>query len=299
MIGPGAVGCYFGGLLARGGHDVTLFGRPGSSSAHLEAVCASGIRFEGVTVRETVPVRVSGDLGELHDHDVVLFCVKSMHTTAAADAASAHLRDDTIAVSLQNGVENTDRLRAAGIDARPAVVYVAAAIEAPGTVVHRGRGDLALGDSPSDRAFASMCVPAGIPCELVPDIDARLWTKLVINSMGNAISAIAGVPYRAIRAYEPAWRVALAVADEAFAVAAASGIEVDRERVLAQAEQVLESVGNATSSTEQDLSRGRPTEIEALNGFFSRKGRALGVPTPTNDALTALVGLREHTRTDR
>ena len=98
---------------------------------------------------------------------------------------------------------------------------------------------------------------------------------------------------------EPTWELAVAAAREAVEVARRQGIDVDLEEVVETARGIAYSVGDATSSTEQDLARGRPTEIQALNGIISRRGAELGVPTPTHDALTALVGLRERAATRR
>jgi 2-dehydropantoate 2-reductase len=215
-------------------------------------------------------------------------------------------------------------MRGAGVDALAAVVFVGAAVERPGVVDHRRRGDLVLGALPSgalrpvppqgsrrqpdtqdpqpqdpDRAAASArrvaawFERAGVPCRVSERIEHELWVKLIINSMANPLAAVTGATYREIADFAPAWRLAVAIAGEAVAVGRAAGVELDFDDVLARARATIESVGAATASTRQDIERGRPTEIDALNGYVSRRGRELGVATPVNDAMHALVKLRE------
>lgn len=302
VVGPGAVGCFFGGMLARAGAPVRLFGRPGSASAHLEAIRERGLVFDGVELQETIPMEVAaGFAEELAGAGLVLFAVKTLDTETAAAAIRPHLPAGAPLVSLQNGMENVARLAAAGIAALPTVVYVAAAIEAPGAVKHRGRGDLILGsEDPARRReverVAAWFEAAGVPCPVSDDIRRDQWEKLIINSMANAISALTGAGYRRLAEFEPTWRLAETVAREAVAVAAAEGAVLDAEEVIAGARGIATAVGDATSSTQQDIARGRRTEIDSLNGFISRRGAELGVATPANDALFALVGLRQEAR---
>lgn len=296
VVGAGAVGGYFGGMLARAGSRVTLIGRPGSTSAHLAAVAREGLTIDGTTLRETIPVGVSQETGDVAAADIVLFCVKTVDTASAAAGIAPHLGPAALVLSLQNGIDNVGRMRAAGVDALPAAVFVAAAIEKPGCVRHRGRGDLVVGHATRHddvRRVASWFESAGVPCRISADIEHELWLKLIINSMANAISALTGASYRSLADHEPSWRVAVEIAKEAVAVAAQTSVVMDLDDVLDRATAVIHSVGAATSSTEQDLAHGRPTEIDALNGYIARRGAESGVPTPTNDALYALVKLRE------
>lgn len=299
VIGAGAVGSYFGGMLARSGARVTYVGRPGRRSPHLEALDRHGLRIDGVVVNETVPVTVAEGPEAVAGADLVLFCVKAMDNEVAARAMAPHLEDGAWVLSLQNGVDNVERLAAVGVEAMPAVVFVAAEIEEPGAIRHRGRGDLIL-DAADDGAAETISAwfeAAGVPCPVSGDFARLQWTKLVINAMANAISALAGSSYKAMADYEPTWQLALAAAREATEVANRAGVAVDLDEVVATATGIVGAIGDATSSTEQDLARGRPTEIQSLNGVISRKGAELGVPTPTHDALTALVGLRERLAT--
>lgn len=296
VVGAGAVGSYFGGMLARAGARVTLLGRPGGTSPHLDAVRRDGLRIDGIDIRETVRVAVGSSPEGLDASDLVLFAVKTTATEASARQIASHLKPGSIVVSLQNGVDNVDRMAAAGVEALPSVVFVAAEIESPGAVRHRGRGDLILGagDCPDDTARVSHWFEAaGVPCPVSDDFAGAQWTKLAINAMANAISALGPSSYRALAEFEPTWNLAVSAAHEAVAVARALGVDIDVDEVIETARGIAMNVGDATSSTEQDLARGRPTEIESLNGFVARRGAEVGVATPTHDALYALVGLRE------
>ena len=290
------MGSYFGGMLARAGAAVTFFGRPGSQSDHLRAVRERGLVIDGTEIQETIDVRVADQGPTLGRAGLVLFAVKAVDTEPAAIGIRPHLDAGALVVSLQNGIDNVDRLRKIGIPAIPSVVYVAAAIETPGTVKHRGRGDLVIGDrdrrAEVDR-IAGWFTRAGVGCAISEEIRRDLWVKLTLNSMTNGTSALTGASYRRLADFEPTWNVALAIAREAIAVARAEGTRLDLDEIIAQATAVAHAVGDATSSTQQDLAYGRRTEIDALNGYIARRGAELGVATPTNDAIQALVRLRE------
>lgn len=299
VVGPGAIGSFFGGMLARAGARVVFVGRPGSKSAHLESVRDRGLVFDGVTVKETIDVEVAETPEALAAAELVLFCVKTLDTESAAEGIRPYLAQGAAVLSLQNGVDNVDRMKTIGVEAIPAVVIVAAAIDRPGTIRHRGRGDLIIGDPerPEDvHRIAEIFDRAGVPCQVSDTIRHELWFKLIINSMANATGALTRASYRRLSEFEPTWRIAMAVAREAVEVARAEGIELDAEELAARGAAIIEGVGDATSSTEQDIAHGRRTEIDSLNGYIARRGAELGVRTPTNETLWALVKLREETK---
>jgi len=296
IVGAGAVGSYFGGMLARAGHPVTLIGR----ASHVDAIERGGLRLQSVSWDETIPVRATVDLAAVREASVVLVCVKTVDTARVARAIAPHLAAGTLVVSLQNGVENAAVMRqAGGFEAVPAVVYVAVEVVAPGHVRHTGRGDLLLGAAPSAaarpaaEAFAATCTAAGVPCRVVDDLAPDLWIKLVMNCAFNAISALGDVQYGAIAGDDAARETVTRAVEEAQAVARALGVRLPEADLVPAAWKLAAAMPQATSSTAQDLARGRPTEIDALNGYVARRGRELGVPTPVNQALCALVHLRE------
>jgi 2-dehydropantoate 2-reductase len=293
-MGAGAVGCFFGGMLARAGADVTLIAR----GRHLEALARDGLFLDSIHFRQRVPVRASAEPAAVRGAELVLFSVKTVDTETVAKSVAPHLSPGAIILSLQNGVDNVARISAAsGLSALASVVYVAASLPEPGRVRHAGRGDLVIGNSPAQQvaAIRDTFEPAGVPCRLSDNLDGELWQKLALNCCGNAVSALTKSGYGpAVR--NPLVREVMQTAlDEARAVARAAGVRLpdDGPENSANAMNLLENYGSATSSTEQDIARGRRTEMDSLNGYVARRGAELGVPTPVNRTLYALVKLLE------
>ena len=290
VMGAGAVGCYFGGMLARAGHRVTLIGR----AAHVEAVRRDGLRLETRSGSEQVPMVASSDAAAVHGARLVLFAVKSTDTESAAAAIALHLDPAAIVLSLQNGVDNAERLRALvpGHAVEPAVVYVATEMAGPGHVRHHGRGDLVLGTSPAAREAAALFVAAGVPVQTSDNVAGALWAKLILNCAYNALSAIARLPYGRLVQGDGIDAVMQDVVSECLAVAARLGVEVPGDMPEA-VRRLAGTMPGQFSSTAQDVARGKPSEIDHLNGLLVRQGAALGVATPVNRVLHALVKLIE------
>ncbi len=302
VLGAGAVGSYFGGMLARAGSRVTLIARP----AHVEAIRAGGLFLDAVSFQERVAIGASVELSAARDADVILFCVKTTDTEEAARSLAPHISKGAIVVSLQNGVDNVARIRAAsGIEALPAVVYVAAALPEPGHVKHSGRGELVVGElkgsgaadtSQPSRAerVTSLFTSAKVPCRISPDIDVDLWTKFIMNCAGNAVTAITQTSYASAARNEHTREVMRQAIAETVAVGRASGVALPEVDFISMGLKFLESISDqATSSTAQDLARGKRTEIDSLNGYAVQRGKELGITTPVSFTLFALVKLLE------
>ncbi len=291
VMGAGAVGCYFGGLLARAGHDVVLVARP----AHAEAMQREGLLLDTQSFRERVRVQASTQPDAVQGAECVLFCVKSSDTESAGLAMAPHLAKGATVLSLQNGVDNAERLAAVlQRPVLPAVVYVATAMAGPGHVRHFGRGELVIAPSPTSEQLARTFAAAGIPMQVSDNVAGALWAKLVLNCVYNPLSAITRMPYGEIVNAQglDVPRAMNDIVRECLAVAHASGIalpEGTAEAVL----PLAASMPGQVSSTAQDLARGRHTEIDHLNGFIVRRGEALGIATPANRLLHTLVRLLE------
>jgi 2-dehydropantoate 2-reductase len=295
VVGAGAVGGYFGGMLARAGAPVVMIGRP----PFVEAVKANGLFLDTLQFQETVRVEASTNLGAAHGAEIVLFCVKTTDNAPTARALAPLLAQGAIVVSLQNGVDNAEQIRtAAGIYALRCVVYVAASIPEPGRVKHVGRGDLVFGPK-SDKVdrLAVLFARAGVPCRISDNIEGELWTKLIWNCALNAISALGRAKYGQIADSADARKLVEMAVYEVLAVGHAAGIHPpgleDPKAALAGALKIATQMAEALSSTAQDMNRGKRTEIDSLNGYITRRGAELGVPTPVNRALYTLVKLAE------
>ena len=286
-MGAGSVGCYFGALLARAGHTVTLIGR----QAHVQAITAHGLRLQSATLDEHVRLSASTEAKAVAGADVVLLCVKSTDTETAARQIQPHLAPGALVLTLQNGVDNDERVRAMLGPAQPvaaAVVYVATAMAGPGHVRHFGRGDLLIAPSPVSERLALELAAAGIPTQVSGNVRGALWAKLVINCAYNALSAITQQPYGWLVQQDGASAVIADLVAECQAVAQADGVRMDGD-VHVAVRGIAQSMPGQLSSTAQDLARGRPSEIEHLNGYVVRRGAALGLATPVNRALLELV----------
>jgi 2-dehydropantoate 2-reductase len=289
VMGAGAVGCYYGAMLARAGHDVTLIGRPD----HVEAMNRDGLLLDFGASQEYVAVRADTDAAGVAGAEMVLFCVKSTDTIEAGEQIKPFISSNTIVLSLQNGVDNAERLgNVLGQPVIPVVVYVATSMGGPGHVRHHGRGELVIGQSDQSQKVVDTLVPARIPVEVSENASGALWAKMILNCAYNALSAITQLPYGKLVEGVGVWDVMRAAVDECLAVAKADGVDVPGD-VWAAIEKIAATMPAQFSSTAQDLSRGKPSEIDYLNGYIVRKGKELGIATPTNQTLHALTKLQE------
>jgi 2-dehydropantoate 2-reductase len=301
VMGAGAVGSFYGAMLARAGHTVTLVGR----LAHVQAIQRDRLQLEMGGQRHAVAVDASSDAAALAGADLVLCCVKSGDTEAAALQMAPHLQPGTLLMSLQNGVENAATL-ARHLPCRvvPTVVYVAVALGGPGVVRHFGRGDLAIGAMPGGtqssvpqwptlQAVVDFFAGAQVPVRIVPDVAVELWAKLLVNCAYNAISALAQMPYARLAARDDIRALQQDIVHEVIAVAAASGVSLPLQASLDAVTKIAAGMPQQLSSTAQDMARRKASEIDHLNGFIARRGRELGVPAPVNQTLHALVKLVE------
>ncbi len=301
VMGAGALGFYFGGMFARAGAPVTLIGR----AHHVEAMARAGLFFDSIHFQQQIPISASTDAAAVRDAEIVLLCVKTPDTEEAAKALAPHLAKGAVLVSLQNGVDNVERIRAAtGIEAIPASVYVAAEMTGPGCVKHTARGDLIIGDLSgphgTDKSrrqqlerLATLFSRAGISCTISENIAGELWTKLIMNCAYNAISALSRSRYGPMVRSPWTRELMRQVIEEVVAVGRAAGVRFPSINLVEAGLKLAETMPNAISSTAQDLARGKRTEIDALNGYVARRGAELGVPTPVNQTLHALVRLLE------
>jgi 2-dehydropantoate 2-reductase len=311
-------------MLARAGVPVTLIGR----AEHMEAIAREGLRLQHLRFEERVRPATTTDISTVGSAKLVLFCVKTLDTETAAAAIQPHLSADSTVISLQNGVDNVARIHSAtGLQAIPAVVYVAASIAAAGYVKHSGRGDLILGNpwhSQADalhgtgghrsvrslelslppeaakaagaadlEAIAEMFRRAEVPCKVSSTIQADLWTKMVMNCAYNALSALGKARYGRLVRSEPVRDLMRQIVAEAVAIARADGVDLPEAKLVQDAFELGEAMSGATSSTAQDIARAKATEIDSLNGYLVRRGAELGIPTPVNQTLHTLVKVLE------
>lgn len=299
VMGAGAVGGFFGARLAGAGVPVTLVARP----VHVDAVRADGLVVDGPDGTLTYRVDAATEPEALRDADIVLVCVKSTDTRAAAASLRSVLQPDALVLSLQNGYDNAWAIAETVPNAVvPAAIYVSVEMAGAGRIRHNGGGTIvagrplgAAGDAAPARLawIAGAFERAGVAWRTSDDIRVDLWTKLTTNCAYNAVSAITQRRYGPLAADAGAREIMRLVVDESAAIASAEGVPVTRATLETAVRTIAEVMPGALSSTAQDVRRGKRTEIDELNGFLVRRGQALGIATPTNRLLQTLVALLE------
>jgi 2-dehydropantoate 2-reductase len=289
VMGAGAVGSYYGGMLSRAGHQVMLIGR----TQHVEAIRQHGLFMDTTGFRAHVQVRTSTEVSNIQGASLVLCCVKSNDTEKAAAVMAPFVDPDAVILSLQNGVDNAKRLHAQLLrTVYPAVVYVAAEMMGPGHLKHHGRGELVVGPSAMSAEMLEDFMEAGIPVQVSDNVIGELWAKLILNCAYNAISAITKQPYGLLFQNEGAKDLMRLVVHECLAVAQRESVTVPGDSWQG-VERIAATMPGQFSSTAQDLMRGKRSEIDHLNGYIVRRGRSLAIDTPMNQALYSMVKLLE------
>lgn len=279
----------FAARLAGAGFEVAVLG---SWPAGLAALRGRGVTlFEADGSSKREPVRAESDPAEVGEVDRALVLVKAHRTERAAAQLSAILKTDGVALTLQNGLGNQAVLaRTLGPDrVARGVTTLGAFVRAPGEVQAAGDGTLTLEAHPRLDGIASVLRIANFKVQVVPDASPAVWAKLVVNAAVNPLTALLRVPNGALWRRPLARMLALGLAGEAVRVAHAAGVELPFDDPAPVLERVLCQTATNRSSMLQDVLRGAPTEIEAINGALLREARQLGVPVPLNRAIRLLV----------
>lgn len=298
VIGTGALACVYAARLA--GHaEVTMFG---TWPDGVNAIRESGIHViepDGRLWRAAVPVCTAADLeapdGPRAYADVALVLVKSYQTVRAAEWARDLLAPEGLALTLQNGLDNYEALVEEVGEGRAAVgvTYNGVTLLGPGEVRHVAHNPTYLaakpGKEPTISALAALFERAGFEAEVGGDIEARLWGKAVVNAAINPLTALWRAPNGALLAsLDRRWLLGR-LAEEAANVARARGLTLPFEDPIAYVEGVCRSTAANRSSMLQDVDRGRPTEIDSINGIIVAEGERLGVYTGVNEVVWRLV----------
>jgi 2-dehydropantoate 2-reductase len=285
VFGAGGVGAFYGGLLARAGHDVHVVAR----GAQLEALRTRGLHISSLSLGEihVPPMPATARAAEIGPADLVLLCVKAHQTSGVLDDVAQLVGADTIVMALQNGVESDELLKKRFGAARvaSAVVYVGATLEAPGFVRHVAAGTLVISENEGVR---DVLASTGLPVRISPDIERQRWHKLAWNASFNAISALTLRSSQDLLGNPQTRTLLLAMMREVVSVANAQGValgESDIEQLVA----TTEKAAAIRTSMLVDRERGRPLETDALVGVVVRKGREAGIATPIAEVLYALL----------
>jgi 2-dehydropantoate 2-reductase len=287
VFGAGAVGSFFGAVLSTR-HEVTLVGR----SPHVEAIQQGGLLVEGRT-RLHVHPRAVTDLAGVEPPDVVILTVKSYDTASAVEALRPFWRPSSF-LSLQNGLGNVELLADRAAQVLGGVSYHGVTFLGPGSVRHAGAGDIWIGPfrgaSPEDaERVAAAFRESGLAASVTESIAAFLWEKAVVNACFNPLTGLLHAYSGALGASDSLMECCAMVIGEAVAVARALGVTLDPDRLIERVRGVSSATARNRSSMLQDMTKGRRTEIEAINGAIHRMGADRGIECPVNQVLTLLV----------
>ncbi len=296
VMGAGSIGGYFGGMLARDGHDVTLIAR----GDHLDAIRSDGLRMQTEAGDFVVSCSATDDPAGVGPVELALLTTKTYHNADAVPSMAPMVGPDTAVLCLQNGIDSYQPLLDAFPDATvlPGAAYIEASRTGPGAVRQSGHvvrivtGPVRGADPSHGQRAAEICAAfqaAGVPAEASDDIAVTLWTKFLF------IATMAGTTSLA-REYindllpRPEWRkIILGCMEEIERAGRASGVELAPD-IVADTINYIEAGGAAMrSSMHADLTAGRPMELETLNGAVVRAGVSAGVPTPINDVIYAAL----------
>lgn len=293
VMGAGGVGGYFGGLLARAGHDVTFIAR----GPHLDAIRRHGLRVvSGNDGDFTVPGRATDNPAELGPQELVLFAVKMYDNAAAVRAIAPLVGPHTIVLTLQNGIDNGELLHAAYPDGQVMIgsAYLEGRISAPGVVTQGGPGAASFGErtpgiTPRGQRLLSVFQSAGWRVELLENMTGMLWKKFAYLCGSAGVCAATGLPYGELRSVPETRSLIQTAIAEALAVGAAAGAPLEPDS-LEWSMQALDNFPAAgMASLAKDFAEQRPVELDGLTGTVIQMGRQHGVPTPANAALYAIL----------
>ncbi len=298
IAGAGAMGCLFGGLLAEGGLRVTLLVR---REEHVAALRERGLLIVGEGGERRVPVGAATNASEVLPADIVFVQCKAHATRAVSAAIAPLMREASLAVSFQNGLGNEEIMAEALGEAAVlgGLTSLGATLEGPGVVRNYAALPTALGElrgglSERAEALAALMTAHGIPTRASPEILAEKWRKLMLNVAMSATSGLTGLTIGQVASLPPLSAVARRAMDEAAAVAEACGISMPHETRYEIFDGIVSSgAARNKTSMRRDIEAGRPSEVEAIYLSVIERGRSRGVPTPTLEALAALVLGRE------
>ena len=293
VMGAGGVGGYFGGLLARAGHNVTFIAR----GPHLDALRRNGLRVASANDGNfTVSGKATDDPTSAGPQELVLFTVKMYDNDDAIRAIAPMVGPDTVILTLQNGIDNGDRLADALGPERVMIgsAYLEGRISEPGVVTQGGPGAASFGERATGitergRRLLEVFQGAGWRVELLENMTGMLWKKFAYLSGSAGVCAASGCAYGELRVV-PETRAAIRAAiAEALAVGAAAGAPLEPDSLEWSMHALDNFPATGMASLAKDFAEGRPVELEGLTGAVIRMGRQRQVPTPVNDTLYAIL----------
>ena len=298
IVGAGAMGSVYAGLLASAGHDVWAID---TWREHVDAIRAGGLRVEGASGDRTVRMHATTEARDAGPCDLVILATKAMHVAQAAESAKALLGPETVVLSIQNGLGGPDTAAAVLGRGRVMVGVVGgfgASIKAPGHAHHNGWELVRLGEldgpvTPRVERVAEIWRSGGFKVKCFDDIDQLVWEKLICNVCYSGACTVTERTILEVIEDPDTWRIASGCASEAFAVAKARGVRLDFHEPVEYVRAFGMKIPNARPSMLLDHLAGRASEIDAINGAIPLAAQAVGLAAPYNEVVSGLVRAKE------
>jgi 2-dehydropantoate 2-reductase len=300
IIGTGSMGSVYAALLADAGHDVWAVD---AWAEHVAAMRERGLRLEGFSGDRTVRLNATTDAADVGQADLVIIATKADGVEAAARAAAGILRADTPVLAIQNGLGSAAKV--AGILGENRIIQgvvggFGASMKGPGHAHHNGMEFVRLGEYAGPKTerleqVAEVWRSGGFKVLTFDDIHQMVWEKLICNVTFSGPCTLTGLTIGQVRASRDAWSIASACTLEAYTVARAKGIALDFDDPVTYVSDFSAKIPDARPSMLLDHMAGRRSEIDVINGAIPREGARLGVATPVNDLVCALIRAKETT----
>ena len=293
IVGPGALGCRFAVHLSRSKQDVWLLAHNKARAAKLKR---QGIKEEGLCTASGIKVPVTTDISEVGEAELIVLCVKSYDTEAALKAVKGIIAPETYLLSIQNGMGNLQLMSEYADEARiiGGVTEEGWTLMAEGQARHAGKGETIIGAANGKMRgrlgeIAKVLNKSGFSTKMTRDINALIWSKLIVNVGVNALTAVTGLKNGMLLEYEGTRNIMRAAVAEAVKVAKRKRIKLIYDDPIQKVEAVCKNTAGNISSMLQDVVSRKVTEIDSINGAIVRQGKGLNIPTPVNQLLTDLV----------
>ncbi len=297
VMGAGSIGGYFGGMLAQGGHQVTLIAR----GAHRQAIEAHGLKIITDAGESMVRCATTDNPNSVGPVELVLLTVKTYHNAQAVPAMLPLIDGDTSVLCLQNGIDSYQAVAQAvapvvrSKKVLPGAAYIEASLAGPGVVRQSGQvvrivfGELDGSDSDRGQLILQVLEQSGIPAQFTQDIQQTLWTKFLFIATMAGVTTLSRETMAQLMPRPESRQAIIDCMQEIEAVARALGVNLAEDVVSSTISYIEGSLEQMHASMHADVVAGRPLELEALNGAVVRAGRVAQVPTPINNLIYAMV----------
>jgi 2-dehydropantoate 2-reductase len=298
IIGVGAMGSVYAALLASAGHEVSAID---VWQEHIQAIRKNGLRVEGASGDRTVRIHATTNASDVRDMDLAIIATKADGVVSGAKAALAVTKPEAPILTIQNGLGSADKVAAVAGAKRVMIGVVGgfgASMKGPGHAHHNGMefvrlGEMAGGPTARLETVAEIWRSGGFKVATYADIHKMVWEKLICNCTYSGTCALSGLRVGEVQANPSAWSIAAACASEAYLVARAKGIALDFADPVAYVKAFGEKIPNARPSMLLDHLAGRRAEVDNINGAIPREGAMLGIATPVNSVVVALLKAKE------